>query len=298
MAIEIGAKLKDLREYYNVSQRELAKDICSQKMISKIERGESQPTAEILYEIAIRLGVEITYFFADNEAPRFNYVEETKQKIEELVTATEYQEAVNIVKQELKNPLFRKPMHTKFLLWKRAICHFHLTDEKHEALELIELAMDIETNSKKTITLTDIELNITLGIMHSDLKDFDSAIIYYQKARRMIEKLPKLSTNSQLVKLHYNLSLTQFRMQIYKESIEVASQGIELCIKTDSTFLLGNLYYQKGVSLYYDDNSREGLQYMKKAIYLFEEKDQQVFKEFVEANFLRYQRLAVGKAIS
>ncbi|WP_252313970.1 helix-turn-helix domain-containing protein [Sinobaca sp. H24] len=295
MSDNIGSKLKDLREYYNITQTELSENICSQRNVSKIELGQTIPTVDILNKLAIRLGVDITYFLNENEAPRFNYIEETKKNIEELVSLTKYNEALEIVKHELKNPLFRKPAHKKFLLWKRAICHFHLTDEKEEALELIHVAMDIETNSRKTITVTDIELHITLGIMNSELKNYEESKLYYEKAHKMCEKFPKIDTNIQLIKVYYNSSLTSFKMRNYSHSIIMSNKGIAVCLKINSLFLLGELYYQQGLSYYYSNKVKSALIEMRQSMNVFKIKQQQAFYEFVEYNYLNFQRAAINK---
>lgn len=295
MSDDLGSKLKDLREYYNITQAELSENICSQRNVSKVELGQTIPTVDILNKLAVRLGVDITYFLDENEAPRFNYIEETKKNIEELVSSTKYNEALEIVKQELKNPLFRKPAHRKFLLWKRAICHFHLTEEKEEALELIHLAMDIETNSRKTITVTDIELHITLGIMNSELKNYKESNLYYEKAHKMCERFPKIDTNLQLIKVYYNSSLTSFKMQKYNHSINMSNKGIDVCLKINSLFLLGELYYQQGLSYYYSNKVKTALIDMRQSMNVFKIKQQQVFYDFVEYNYLNFQRAAINK---
>ncbi len=63
MYYEIGQKIKELRQFYDITQKELAEDICTQATICKIERGEIQPTSLILHQLAIRLGVDANYFF-------------------------------------------------------------------------------------------------------------------------------------------------------------------------------------------------------------------------------------------
>ncbi|SDI41386.1 helix-turn-helix domain-containing protein [Alteribacillus bidgolensis] len=288
----LGIKLKDLREYYNVSQRELAKNICSQKAVSKIERGETQPTADILQQLGLRLGVDISYFFEEQEAPRFNYIQETKDKIEDLVSKWKYKEAVEIIKEELKNPLFRKATHRKFLLWKKSVCHFNLTQEKEDAIELLKVAMDIETHSKKTITNDDIGIYISLGNMYSDTQKYEQALYYYEQAKKMAKKLPVHGSAPPIYKLYYNLSIVYFRLHNFEEAVKVADEGINFIFKKDSLYLLGELYYQKGIYLFYSGKKREALQNMKKALFVFEEKGQDRFYKFVETNYLGFQRAA------
>ncbi|WP_406686207.1 helix-turn-helix domain-containing protein, partial [Rossellomorea vietnamensis] len=59
----IGKKIKELRQEVNITQGELAEGICTQALISRIEKGETDPNATALYQISKRLGVDVNYFF-------------------------------------------------------------------------------------------------------------------------------------------------------------------------------------------------------------------------------------------
>lgn len=48
--VEIGKKISELHKEMNLTQGELARGICTQSLISLIERGESDPSAELLYQ--------------------------------------------------------------------------------------------------------------------------------------------------------------------------------------------------------------------------------------------------------
>lgn len=289
----IGEKLRDLREYYQVSQRELALGICSQKTISKVERSEMQPTAEILQKLGLRLGVDISYFFEEQEAPRFNYIKETRDRIGRLISKWEYKEAMGIIREELKNPLFRKKNHRKYLLWKRSVCHFNLTNEKEEAIELLQLALDMSTHSKKTITNDDIGIYLSMGNMYSDIGDFENALTYFNTAKEMCKRIPDYRASPPVNKLYYNLSLLYFRMKLYNKAIEIAQEGIKFIYEKDSIYLLGELYYQKGLAMYYSGNRRKALKAMETSLFLFDIRDQKAFYSFVETHYLRFQRLSL-----
>lgn len=66
MIILIGQKIKDRREYLNLSQRELAEGLCTQALISKIEQGKIKPSSKIIQQLSNRLQVPTSYFFREN----------------------------------------------------------------------------------------------------------------------------------------------------------------------------------------------------------------------------------------
>src|SRR5574339_988358 len=64
VSINIGERLRELREARNISMRTLAtKSGLSANALSMIERGRASPSVSTLYKLADALGVSITSFF-------------------------------------------------------------------------------------------------------------------------------------------------------------------------------------------------------------------------------------------
>ena len=59
----VGKEIRRLRRSLGLTQKELCKNICDQSMLSKIEKGETFPSANILYQLSVRLKVSMEYFF-------------------------------------------------------------------------------------------------------------------------------------------------------------------------------------------------------------------------------------------
>ena len=63
-SVDIGIKLKELREQRNISMRALAAQSgLSANALSMIERGKTSPSVSTLYKLADALGISITAFF-------------------------------------------------------------------------------------------------------------------------------------------------------------------------------------------------------------------------------------------
>jgi transcriptional regulator with XRE-family HTH domain len=58
----IGNKIKELRQVVDITQGELADGICTQALISRMEKGDIYPNATTLYQISKKLGVDVNYF--------------------------------------------------------------------------------------------------------------------------------------------------------------------------------------------------------------------------------------------
>ncbi len=65
-SVNVGNRLRELREAHNISMRGLAtKSGLSANALSMIERGKTSPSVSTLYKLADALGVDITAFFGE-----------------------------------------------------------------------------------------------------------------------------------------------------------------------------------------------------------------------------------------
>ena len=68
VSINIGERLRELREAHNISMRALAaRSGLSANALSMIERNKASPSVSTLYKLAEALGVSITSFFGSNQ---------------------------------------------------------------------------------------------------------------------------------------------------------------------------------------------------------------------------------------
>jgi DNA-binding XRE family transcriptional regulator/quercetin dioxygenase-like cupin family protein len=68
VSVNIGERLRELREERNTSMRALAKKSgLSANALSMIERGKASPSVSTLYKLAEALGISITSFFGSDE---------------------------------------------------------------------------------------------------------------------------------------------------------------------------------------------------------------------------------------
>lgn len=76
VSIDVGVRLRELREAHNISMRGLAAASgLSANALSMIERGKTSPSVSTLYKLADALGVPITAFFGmENERRQVIFV--------------------------------------------------------------------------------------------------------------------------------------------------------------------------------------------------------------------------------
>ncbi|RXJ02563.1 helix-turn-helix domain-containing protein [Anaerobacillus alkaliphilus] len=281
---DIGKKVKDLRKYWKMTQEELSEGICSQAMISTIEKNENvYISAQLLYEISERLGVTIDYFFQDDtKTPTYNYVQETCNQINELIRKRCYSEAYDIVKIEKNNPQFTNVKHLKqYILWREAICVNYLKNDKETAEKLYDQALSLSKTSAKNYSVREIEILISKAILFNEQGRYVEADELYSKIIEYAKKSPALTNNVIFINIYYNAARNASLMKAFKKAYTLCEQGILTCNKDQSLFMLGYLYYLKGQVKFKLDGkfSEEMLRLYREALWVFEKNgDEKSFK--------------------
>ena len=285
----LGKSISDLRRSLGLTQNELAENICTQAQISTIEKGEVMPSAEMIFQIASQLGVDVNYFFTIAGSPRVDFVEETISEIRKSIYKRNYEEVINLINGVKSHPLFQSKIHQQFFLWHQGICKFYLDKNSEHALELLNQALHLTVKNKDKLTEREIEILNSIGIIHVEQHAYEQAILYYTQALDHIKFLPYLKDKQIKARITYNLAKALTKVGSYKKSIEICDQGINSNIENLSLYTLGELHYQKGVSLFKLGKQHEGIEYMNKAIFLFKIQKNDLFVEYIQDEIRQLQ---------
>lgn len=268
----VGDKIKKMRKLAGVSQKLLAQDICTQSEISRIENNQYKPTYYILMKISERLGVDINYFLEEESGDRSDYIKDVKDQLYKARRDREYQTIYDIVKTELKNPLFKEGENRNYLMWNKGLALYHLLNKKEEAIQTL---LSCLSNKSMDKLYTELDMNIlgSLGIIYRNEKQLEKALEYMLRAYEITEKVNNAIDIKQVLKVYYNLSkiYTDLGRNI-EESIRLCKKGIQKCHDSESLFLLSEFNYQIGRNylLYRDANSDEELRKSAKGLEFWE----------------------------
>lgn len=251
MNYNIGKKLRDLRKYLHITQAELAEGICSQAMISKIEKHEEiYPSAELLYQLSQRLGVPIDYFFQEIELLNISYVNDVCDQLTHLILYKNYEEAYQIVKSEKKNAIFQEKHLKRYLLWREAICVAHVDNDFQTALELLDQALDLSGTTEKNYSLEELDILTSKAIFYSNNNNMEAASELFETILHHATRSVYQKGRTTIINIYYNYARTEFFLKNYKKCVDLANSGIKICKGEQSLFSLGHLYYQKAEGLY------------------------------------------------
>ena len=226
----IGQVVKDLRKYYGISQKELAKGICTQAQISKIENNSELPSSLILYRLASKLGVDMNYFFSMSDTPRLDYINDVKRVIRDLIRKRDYREIDYIIKKEKNNPLFKEGENRQFMLWHEAICSHYVYKETSIAIDSLLKALWIINNKSVRGYYSEQEIEIlnSLAILKKDQEQYDEAIKLFIESLTFIKLLPQVKNELLHIRLLYGISKVLTIIDKFEESKEYLDKAIQI----------------------------------------------------------------------
>jgi len=272
MNYTFGDKIKSLRSYYKITQKELASGVCTQALISQIENGETYPSAPILKKLSDRLGVELNYFFEENEKFQSTYVDDVVRYIDKEIKSTNYANIMDMVRLEKKNPLFKSPALQSYLYWREGICTFHLYQNEVCAIELFEKARKLLPTTEKNMDERELNILLSKAIIYAQVKKNDIANDIYQTLIKAIAKTPSIIDKKLIIRIYYNASLNMFSLSNSVETIQLTQKAITFCINEGYLYLLAHLYHIQAIATYEEFPSRknEYLYLLNKSFFLHE----------------------------
>jgi transcriptional regulator with XRE-family HTH domain len=278
----IGKKIKELRKGVHLTQGELAEGICTQALISRIEKGDIYPSATALYQISKKLGVDVNYFFEIGTTPRLDYVQEVERQLRKLRVKHHYEEMMDIVKVEEKNPNFtQSDSNMQLLLWHRAIYTQEVKKDKKNARFLLHQALALTYDNKKALSEREMEIMLSLGVIEFSEEDYDGALDYYEQVKNGLKVSKQLHDKAIKTRLLYNIARLYTRLGKYQESNKSCKEAIKWSIDEENMYALGHLHYHVGYNYELLKKYKNALPYFEKAILIFELQDEHIYLDYL-----------------
>jgi transcriptional regulator with XRE-family HTH domain len=279
----IGKKMKELRKLVGLTQRDLAEGICTQALISRMEKGDIYPSAAALYQIAVKLGVDVNYFFEIGTNPRLDYIQEVEKQFRTLRDDRKFEEMIDLVKTEEKNPLFYKDKEKlQLLYWHKGIYTYETGKDSEEALSLLHQAYGMTAHEKKAMSEREMQILSSIGTIHNSLRNHESALEYYQQVETAMKTTGQLQNKSIKTRLYYNKARILTRLGMYDKSTTYCRKGIKWCFEEESLWGIGELHYQIGYNYELQGEMEKALIYFQNALNMFDLKNDEVYKSFIK----------------
>lgn len=276
MDFNIGNIIKTFRRFKNLTQEELALDICSVKQLSRIESNRSIPTAFLLKELSYKLGEDISDYFQYLDQTNPILSKERIDILETLALSSDfegcYKSSILFSCEEIPN----KSIYYKCLLLYKYTAALHLDNVPQPNINDF---CDLLTNKVKYSNLDQIfddfikpfDYQVISSIILIYLKDqnYELAKLYLKKVLMSYENNYYASNNYSYLKALYNLSRIYFIIdKNYNAAYEYSSIGVNKCLKSKTIFFLDDFCLIKGKSLYELGRYEEGKEQILTFIHL------------------------------
>jgi transcriptional regulator with XRE-family HTH domain len=272
-----------MRKVVGLTQGDLAAGICTQALISRIEKGDIYPSATALYQISLKLGVDINYFFEIGTTPRLDYIKEVENQLRHLRINRKYKEMIDLIKTEEKNPLFYKDNEKlQLLYWHKGIYKYEVKQDPETAFALLHKAYHLTAHEKKAMTEREMQILSSTGAIKFSLYHYDEALQYYSQVERAIKTTGPLQDKSIKTKLFYNIARVLTRLEKYDESISYCLKAIKWCFQEELLWGLGELHYQIGYNYELIDDYEKALPYIRHALNMFKLRNNEDYVVFLK----------------
>ncbi|MFI8687558.1 helix-turn-helix domain-containing protein [Rossellomorea sp. NPDC077527] len=279
----IGRKIKEMRKVVGLTQGDLADGICTQALISRIEKGDIYPSATTLYQISLKLGVDINYFFEIGTTPRLDYIREVENQLRHLRNNRKYKEMIDLIKAEEKNPLFYKDNEKlQLLYWHKGIYEFEVNHDPQASFALLHKAYHLTAHGKKAMTEREMQILSSTGAINLTLNKYDEALQYYSQIETSIKTTGPLQDKSIKTKLFYNFARVLTRLGRYEESTSYCLKAIKWCFEEELLWGLGELHYQIGYNYELTAEYDKARPYIQHALNMFTLRNEVDYIKFLE----------------
>lgn len=261
--MELGDLIKQRRLELGMTQKQLAKDICTQALISRIEHNETLPKKDLLEQFEKRLKLahnelSIYYSLKTNQ----HKVDTVIREIREALDRRDYKSIeilLNYNRELIKSS--KNIPHLSFFKWMEASVAHQLYQKSEEALELFNQINVDDLDSELSIEIVNAR-----GLIYYQKKEYDKALKIFYHGMEIINDDVNFKVHAKLL---FNYTLTLEESNKNSEALSVLLSGIELLLENDSLYLLGDFYYTKAFIYNKIDDHEEAISNLKLAQTIF-----------------------------
>lgn len=276
----LGESIHSIRVKLGISQKDLASGICSQSQISKIETGEISPYIHTLVKISERLGINTTHFINQISKEHFEFVSQSKNLVRESIKKKDYKEVKRLINKLEKHPSFQNIEERQFISWHKGVWVYYLENDSEKAIAVLKGALDLKDSIQATEQ--DIQIINSIGIIYGEKEEWAAAKDSFLRAQEIYNKALYSLDFTILIRIYYNLSKIYYKLDHTNEALSVANKGIAMAIENDSSYLLGELLYQKGFIYAERGDISQGIYFLQQAGNIFTLQEKESYIQLVQ----------------
>ncbi|MFF2753523.1 helix-turn-helix domain-containing protein [Psychrobacillus sp. NPDC058041] len=246
----LGLEISKLRTELGMSQKELAKNICTQSTISRIEAGEVYPAIDTLLKIAIKLQVPIEYFIEMLFHKNVLESESLIKDIEFHLKEHNYKKVISIIN---KNKIATDNIWLNFYLeYVSHTANYYLKIiSPEECITSLKNILSFSNQTTIQFRFLHIKINNTIANVFGENGESQKSLYYYNKILKehMRKNYSDYKIYEILITVLFNKCKTLYDLNDIESALETANQGIKKSKETSFFFLVGKFLYYKGQCL-------------------------------------------------
>lgn len=253
----LGHVIMERRKKLGYSQAELAKGICTQATISKMENKNIPPLVDILIKICMRLHLTPNQVLSEFTNPVDDEIADLFKQVNRNINAMNYKEAKRIFKKinikKLKSE--RLPLY-HYDAGMIAFNYDNNTDDAQFEFNLVLQNHD-DINDDDNFLIEALSLN-GLGLVYESKNDKNKAKYYFDKAYTMITDLP-LKTTIELngvLAIIRNVAEFYAKYKDYRYSNQLIAKSLQRLSDAHPVPSVEYAYFAMARNLYYIDKDR------------------------------------------
>lgn len=253
----LGHVIMERRKKLGYSQAELAKGICTQATISKMENKNIPPLVDILIKICMRLHLTPNQVLSEFTNPVDDEIADLFKQVNRNINAMNYKEAKRIFKKinikKLKSE--RLPLY-HYDAGMIAFNYDNNTDDAQFEFNLVLQNHD-DINDDDNFLIEALSLN-GLGLVYESKNDKNKAKYYFDKAYTMITDLP-LKTTIELngvLAIIRNVAEFYAKYKDYRYSNQLITKSLQRLSDAHPVPSVEYAYFAMARNLYYIDKDR------------------------------------------
>ena len=265
LSLFLGSIIYNKRREMNLTQIELANDICTQNTISKIEKHNIAPTVNILIKICLKLNLTLNDVFSDFSSKNSADEESILDAIERdalLRKTDDIDSRLSLLQGKLSN----NDMEQYELI--TGVMHYWAS--KFDAsLFILDKVLQLSKSAKNDVYTLLAYLFKGLNYLGQD--HVDRAQYYFQMIENSVDENSKIANSNELEILFICKTLAESynEMKLPKKATEFSVGALEYARKKHVAYFLDELNYQAALAISDDvDKDEEYKNFYNLAYYL------------------------------
>ncbi|HAT53779.1 MAG TPA: XRE family transcriptional regulator [Lactobacillus sp.] len=280
----LGSRVRAYRKARGLSQKDLAKNICTQATISLIEKRNKIPSMQILLKLCSRLGIQLNDIIVETD----DQIAQNFREVGYAIRSGQYRNAETRL-DRVKFRSLKEADEIKAYYYYRG--ELQLMNHANPDEAIFNFGMLLNEFSSRTKDIYSVMSRLGLGLSYAQKGEFEKAELFVTQAIRNLDGFDSDSHDLVQDQVSTFLRAAKFFQQIgkHEKTLSLAKKAIKLSEQNNSLFLLEDIYQTMAISQLElaDEKSAQRNMYIAYALALVAKN--QRLADSITSNVAKYQ---------